>query len=221
MDLNSDKANFVDMHMPATVAPALTELVLANIMLAPDSEQLDWLPDLPKLRRLVLTELKTQSSQLPRGIVACSGLTELQLEAVLVNFRNTVDPFLNWPEYRLRTLSAVSAGPYLSHLVSLSLTRNAFKAVPPAVAAATALQHLILGEQISFKKSKYRVWKAGPVRGLHVLNSLTCLKSVIFRHDIDAQAEAAIHRYQSANPSVRVSYEPSRQFNPWRRRSRG
>ena len=76
VDLYSDNESFVDMHLPAIVAPALTELVLTNIMLAPHNAQLDWLPQLPKLRRLVLTELKTHSSQLPRGIVACCGLTE-------------------------------------------------------------------------------------------------------------------------------------------------
>ena len=70
-----------DMHVPMIVAPALTEVVFDGIKLAPDSEQLTWLPGLPKLRRLVLANMRIASKQLPRGIAACSSLTELSSKA--------------------------------------------------------------------------------------------------------------------------------------------
>jgi len=205
---------FIDTHLPAIVAPALTNLIFDNIMLAADSEHLDWLPELPKLRRLVLTEVKTRSSQLPHGIAACSNLTQLQLECMLVNFFNLNvnqdDRHGDWPECRLRTLPA---GPYLSQLVRLSLTWNAFDAVPPAVAAVTALQHLDLGEQLlqNFSRDPDREdellicnWQAGPVLGLNVLNSLTRLKSITFRNNVYAGAEAAICEYRAANANVDI-----------------
>ena len=79
---------YADTHLPAILAPALTELGLDNFKLAPDSEPLGWLPGLPKLRRLELTNLKLASRQLPQGVTACSGLTELVLENILVSFSN-------------------------------------------------------------------------------------------------------------------------------------
>ena len=138
-------------------------------------------------------------------------MTELQLKGMLVSFRNNDDHFGDWPEYRLRTLPT---GPYLSQLVRLNLTCNGFDVVPPAVAAATALQHLDLGEQVLLNTSSAKAkdmpfaWEAGPVQGLHVLNSLTRLQSVTFRNDLDAQSEAAMCCYQAANPTIRVVHEP-------------
>ena len=78
MDVNGFK-KCEDTPFPMIVAPALTELNLEDIKLAPDSGQLSCPPDLSKLRRLVLVEIQTASNQLPQGVVACSGLTELVL----------------------------------------------------------------------------------------------------------------------------------------------
>ncbi len=72
------------MWLPVIVAPALTELTLAGMLLAPACSELSWLPGLPKLRRLVLTQLETRSQELPQGVTACSGLTELVLDEVCV-----------------------------------------------------------------------------------------------------------------------------------------
>ena len=70
--------------LPTIVAPALTELSLEDMALAPDSGGLQWLPGLPRLRRLRLTDIQTASSELPEGMMACTGLTELVLEGVMV-----------------------------------------------------------------------------------------------------------------------------------------
>ncbi len=48
--------SYADTRLPTICAPALTELKLEDMKLAPDSEQLSWLPGLPSLRRLVLKD---------------------------------------------------------------------------------------------------------------------------------------------------------------------
>ena len=60
-------------HLPTNIAPALTELTLDDIQLAPDSQELSWLPDLPKLRRLLLINVQTDSDQLPQGLLGAAG----------------------------------------------------------------------------------------------------------------------------------------------------
>jgi len=185
-------------HLPAIIAPALTELILDDILLAPDSEQLDWLPGLPKLRRLVLEDLKTAAIELPNGIAACSGLTELVLKRVLVRFDNEPRGCLSKPECRLRSMPA--DGPYLSQLVRLSLCKNAFSAVPSCLAAATALELLDLAKQ-KLRDSYYEAHGA-PVRDLHVLDGLARLRCVNlegFRNN-----GAGLRRFRKAHLNVRV-----------------
>ena len=188
---------YADMLLPAIFAPALESLELDDIKLAPGSEELSWLPYLPKLRRLVLTDVKTASSQIPLGIVSCSGLTELTLKRYLVSFTNThVDP-RNRPECRLRGLPA--AGPYVSKLVRFSLRGNALSVVPPALAGATALELLDISGQ---RRSGENDQLVGAVRGLSVLNNMVRLHLV----DLTGFSTGAdsIRRFQAANPSVRV-----------------
>jgi len=134
--------SYEDTHLPIITAPALTELVLNDIKLAPDSANLSWLSGLPKLRRLVLTDLKTASSEMPCGITACSGLTELVLQRVRVcclpdgrgsaynqpGGHNSLR-IRRWPG---RPLDELPDGPYVSSLVRLSLACNGFSAVPPS-----------------------------------------------------------------------------------------
>ena len=187
------------------MAPALTELVLDEMKL-PDSEQLSWLPRLPKLQRLALLGLKTGSAQLPQGIIACSGLTELVMERILLTFSNGGGKFyITRPECRLRALP--TAGPYISQLARLSLVANAFSSVPPALAAATALQQLDLSEQLLrdayTQVPLYNIERTpAPVQGLHVLDNLPRLhrvKLVGFK-----KGGAGIRRFRAANPNVTV-----------------
>jgi len=190
--------SYADTQLPTIVAPALTELVLDDIKLAPDSEQLSWLPRMPSLRRLVLKDVKTASSQLPQGIMACSGLTELVLKRILISFTDEPDRFVHRPDCCLRSLPA--AGPYLSRLIRLSLVKNAFDAVPLCLAAATALEQLDLAKQEPW--DKYVANHMTPVQGLHVLDNLTRLRQVNligFR-----KGAAGLRRFRAAHPSVAV-----------------
>ncbi len=197
---------FADTYLPALIAPALTELILCNFKLAPDSEPLGWLPGLPRLRRLVLTDVKLSSRQLPRGIAACSGLTELVVTRLRLDYKPDVlvdNRVVRAPDVRLSALPAV--GPYVSSLVRVSLTGNAFAVVPPVLAAATALQHLDLSHQM-LRNSKliiedrYLEQQPAPVQGLHVLDNLTRLESVTLLGY--KKAGAGIRRFRLANPSV-------------------
>ena len=187
-------------ELPTISAPFLTELILDGIMLAPDSEQLSWLPGLPKLRRLVLTGLKTAGSELPAGVVACSSLTELVLKGILVNFQNKR---LYWPDIHAREkflCDLPAAGPYLSRLVRLSLSQNSFTAVPPSLAAATALVELDLGWQNLLRCQT----SVDGLQGLQVLNDLTRLRCV----NMDSKdTGAALQRLRAARPDVRVTLQ--------------
>ena len=172
-----DDVTYDDTHLPALVAPALTELVLDDIKLAPDSEQLSWLPDLPKLRRLVLTDVSTTSSQLPQGVLACSRLTELVLDRPLVGGSNQMHDDNN-PQARSRLCSFPAAGAHLSQLVRLSMSGNALKAVPLCLTAATALEALDMGKQRLGEHDHAQHGSGEPVQGLQVLNSLPRLRFV-------------------------------------------
>ena len=96
--------------------------------------------------------MQLASDQLPQGIAACSGLTELALQRIgdarpssrKPDYDDT-DSDRARPERLLRTLPH---GPYLSRLVLLDLSGNAFSDVPPAVAAVTALQSLDMGYRV-------------------------------------------------------------------------
>ncbi len=164
---------YEDTQLPRITAPAMTELVLDGLKLAPHSEQLIWLPGLPKLQRLVLTDVETGSTQLPLGVMACSGLTELVLQRFFV--RDCQSQFRDYgTAIPLRSLPP--GGPYLSQLVCLSLAENAFSAVPPSLAAATALEVLDMGKQRLAQSN--REHHGDPVQGLHVLLGLTRLRCV-------------------------------------------
>ncbi len=197
------ECTYLDTHLPPIVAPALTELLLDDIKLAPDSEQLSWLPGLPALRRLLLKDLKTASSQLPQGIVACSGLTELVLHRILLSFTMVNDPnkAFDRPECRLRSLP--DAGSYLDQLVRLRLSKNAFVAVPPCLASATALQDLDMRKQML--QVEYGEPHSASMRGLHALDSLPRLRSL----NIEGfeKSAAGIRRFRAAHPHVRVVFK--------------
>ncbi len=202
-----------DTHLPTIIAPALTELILDTIKLAPDSEQLGWLPDLPKLRRLVCANLQLASDQLPQGIAACSGLTELALRRV-GDARPTrsqpddgdyIDPEdydSDSPRPAERLLRTLPEGPYLSNLVCLSLSGNAFDAVPQALATATALELLDLAHQnVPVAAEDSGGDALASVQGLHVLAVLPRLRRVIlegFEQDDDCA------RFQAAHPHIDV-----------------
>lgn len=180
-------------QLPVIIAPALTELTLAGMWLAPESSELSWLPGLPRLRRLVLTDLDLQSRVLPRGVTACSGLTELMLEGM--NVDPSDDAEWDYP-CLLRELPA--AGPYLNKLVCMSLRKNAFSAVPSCLNAATALELLDLGKQ---KLLDYDENHGQRVHGLQVLDGLTRLRCVNlegFRHN-GAQLQQFCKAHQSAS----------------------
>ncbi len=193
-DIEDDEGEpYQDTRLPVISAPALTELTLDDTKLAPDSEQLSWLPQLPKLQRLVLKDVKTASSQLPSGVMACSGLTELVLERVLVSFSNKPDEVLNRPECRLRSLPA--AAPCFAQLVHLSLSRNAFSAVPPALSKATALQVLDLAKQKL--RDSYVEQHSAAVQGLRVLNNLTRLRCL----NLEASRKRGLASAASTRPT--------------------
>jgi len=94
----------------------------------------------------VCANLQLASDQLPQGIAACSGLTELALRRIR-DARPTrsqpddgdyIDPEdydSDSPRPAERLLRTLPDGPYLSNLVRLSLSGNAFDAVPLALAA--------------------------------------------------------------------------------------
>ncbi len=180
-------------QLPAIVAPALTELTLADMWLH-ESRELSWLPGLPNLQRLVLKGLVIDLKELPQGVSACSGLTELVLEGIQVSPSDNGEwdyPCLLWK------LPAV--GPYLSRLVRLSLRQNAFSAVPPCLTAATALEVLDLGKQ---KLIGYNEDHGESVQGLHVLDALTRLRCVNLEGFDDKVLD--LRRFRMAHPSVSV-----------------
>jgi len=190
--LRDGDGNGQETYLPDITAPALTELVLDDIWLAQEIDQLSWLPDLPPLRRLVLKDLKTDSSQLPQGIMACSGLTELVLKRIL----------LKYDEDRQRLCSLSAAGPYLSRLVRLNLAGNAFGKVPPCLAAATALQHLKFASQRLVLLPQDHQFPR--MKGLDVLVNCTNLRSVNladFR-----KGGSGVRRIRAAHPDMRVVY---------------
>jgi len=179
--------------LPTIVAPALTELTLCGMWLQPDSSELSWLPSLPKLRRLVLTGLEAQSTELPKGVTACSGLTELVLDGIKIDADD--GPVL------LRQL--LPAGPYLSKLVRLGLSRNAFGAVPSCLAAATALELLDLaGQQVDAAGCQCGK-HAASLQGLQVLEKLIRLRGVILCGS--RAAEDDICRFRASHPHVTVT----------------
>jgi len=187
--------------LPTIIAPALTELSLEDMALAPDSGELRWLPGLPRLRRLVLTHLQTASCELPQGIMACTGLTELVVECVMVmdcSNSESDSSDVHGQAYVMEHLPA--AGPYLSNLVRLGLPRNAFfNGVPPSVAAATALEVLDLARQHWLTDEL-----AARVQGLDVLAKLPRLRSV----NLTGFAEngAGIQQFRVARPDVRLTF---------------
>jgi len=177
-----------DMHLPSIAAPALTELILDDIQLAFDSEQLLWLSGLPKLRRLVLANLRIGSRQLPEGARACSGLTELVLQRMQVSCHSSEMSDYDSGNYDRRYLRTLSDGPYLSRLTCLSLLGNAFSAVPPALVAATALKLLDMSYQDLPRVNVRNYYRYGiipecdsdppRVQGLRSLDDLTRLRCV-------------------------------------------
>ena len=211
LTLRADDVNeyekYRDTHLPTIIAPAVTELVLDTMKLAPDSEQLSWLPDLPKLRRLVLANVQIASDQLPQGIAACSGLTELALrrvgdicpsiyedEYIDSDSDNPRDDFFLWD---------LPDGPYIGNLVRLSLSGNAFDTVPPALATAAALELLDLAHQdVPVAARDFRRDARARVQGLLVLDGLPRLRRVIltgFAQDDECA------RFQAAHPDIDVS----------------
>ena len=213
---NAGREPYRDTYLPAIVTPALTEIILDDVKLASDSEELPWLPDLPKLRRLELVDLKTGSKELPQGVMACSSLTELVLKKILLGFSNDGRSVWNMPDCRMRSLPA--AGPYLGQLVRLSLLGNAFATVPPALANATALQQLDMGEQLlrdTWASEEYHEPAAAPVLGLHVLDNMKHLRSVNFVGFVDSGA--SIRHFRAKHPTVTVVFERNG-FPEWMRR---
>ncbi len=191
---------YADTHIPAIIAPALTELMLDDIKLAPDSQQLSWLPGLPKLRRLVLKDVKTAAKELPGGALQCSRLTELVLSRFQISYSHQPADEENGyrPECKLRSLP--DAGPYLNQRACLSLVKNGFTVVPHCLAAATALTTLDLGDQNlrHFCCAQH----AEPVRGLHVLDNLTqlrCVRLIGFR-----KCGAGLRRFRAVRPDVEL-----------------
>ena len=204
-----------DMHLPAIAAPALTELVLDDIKLAADSEQLPWLSDLPKLLRLMLANLRITSRQVPEGVRACSGLTELVLQRMEVGCYSSEMSDYESDHYDKSYLRTLSDGPYLSRLARLSLFGNAFSAVPPALMAATSLELLDMAHQ-DLPRINVRHWyrhgfipecDSDPprVQGLRPLNGLTrlcCVNLCGFE-----KYDAWIRQFQATHPHVSVILE--------------
>ena len=202
VDVDTCDDDHEDTHLPTIAAPLLTELILDTMKLAPDSEQLSWLPDLPRLRRLELTSVQTASDQLPQGIAACSGLTELVLRRIGDIRPGFTDPDLaryetadgsRLPE---RPLRALPDGPYISNLVHLSLSGNAFSAVPFALVTATALEVLDLDDQRVSGAAAFRYDARVPVQDLHLLGVMPRLRRVYlagFRRDSDGTNFEAAH----------------------------
>ena len=189
----------VDTCLPKIPAPALTELQLDSIALAPDSEQLIWLPRLPNLRRLVLKRLGTASDQLPRGVTGCSGLTELVMERMLVSFGSQHEYLHHGLKSRLRDLPA---GPYLSRLVRLNLSGNALEAVPSSLTAATALVQLGMANQQ--RRGTDAGQRAAPVQSLHVLEKLPRLRHIDLQGFKDSGP--GIGRFRAARPDVSITF---------------
>ena len=196
--LRADYGDGEATFLPVIDAPALTELLLENIWLAPGSEQLSWLPSLPKLQRLALKQLHTAADQLPQGIMACSGLTELVLEQILLSYTDHWQRHNGEPLRWLRSLP--TAGLYLSRLVRLSLSGNAFSVVPPSLASAMGLQHLALAWQRSQEHPHDQ--RAFDLQGLDVLDNCTSLRSL----NLAGLKKDAIGlcRFQAARPDVRI-----------------
>ena len=165
---------YADTGLPAVIAPALTELTLDDIKLAPDCAQLGWLPGLLSSRRLVLRDIKMASGQMPQGIAECSALTELVMQGMLVGFGSEPGYWNNTAKTRVCSLPA--AGPFLSQLVRLDLSRNAFRGVPLSLAAATALEELSLSKQQLRKGGGGR--HAASPQGLPALENLPRLRRI-------------------------------------------
>jgi len=180
-------------QLPAIVAPALTELTLADMWLH-ESRELSWLPGLPSLRRLVLKGLEIDLKELPQGVSACSGLTELVLEGIQVSPSDDGE----W-DYPCLLWKLPATGAFLSTLVCLSLRGNAFSTVPSCLTRATALEVLDLGKQ---KLIDYDEDHGEPVHGLHVLDGLKRLWCVNFEgfdeDGVDLQC------FRKAHPGVNV-----------------
>ena len=185
-------------HLPALIGPALTEFVLDDMMLAADAEQLSWLPNLPVLRRLVLKDVKTAGSELPRGIVLCSSLTELVLERIKVG--DSYDPECDSRSTGCLLSSLPGVVPYLIKLRRLSVSGNAFTGVPSWLAGATALEQLDLADQQLPAGGDIDDKQAPRVHGLHVLGSLPRL----LRVDLSGFNKYSTRRFQAAHPSVNV-----------------
>lgn len=204
-----------DTHLPTIIAPSLTELTLSDIKLASDSQQLSWLPDLPKLRRLVLVDVQQGSDQLPQGIIACSGLTELVLQQLRMNCgfgRNVCygnSKHVHVPQKD--RLCKLPKGPFLGQLRRLSLSDNGFATVPRVLVSAKMLEFLDLSYQHlplpkSYSSEDYP-WKR--VKGLHVLKKLTGLRYLKLREF--KKDDDAVRDFQEARPDVTLDFEYSYQ----------
>ena len=186
-------------QLPSIRAPALTELTLSDLWLTPESEQLGWLAGLRQLRRLVLQGLETSSRQLPRGLMGCRDLTELVLDGMRVrSYRQLESDASDCCRTDTRLVSYLPAsGPYLSKLVRLGLSNNAFDCVPPCLVAATALQQLDMSGQLLPAGASARL------QGVHVLDQLPRLREVDIR-GFRANG-AAVRRFRATNPNVKIN----------------
>ena len=108
-----------------------------------------------------------------------------------------------------RRFCSLPEGPYLSRLARLSLSENAFSAVPPAVMGATALEFLDLARQNLPLESAYYLGflnQAWPrIQGLHLLHSLPRLSCVRLMHF--EQNDDGIRTFQAAHPHVVLDWE--------------
>jgi len=196
--VGAEAGTYGSTYLPAIIAPALAELTLAGMWLAEHGGELVWLPCLPNLRRLVLKDLDTGSRELPEGIMACTGLTELVLDSVKVTISL---PGSNPPgmEDQREVSNLPVAGPYLSKLVSLGLPRNGFSKVPPSLAAATALELLDFGDQILYV-DEY----TGILDGMSVLDGLPRLRGMNLT-GFEA-SDARFDKFRAAHPHISLTY---------------
>jgi len=146
----------------------------------------------------VLKDLDTGSRELPEGIMACTGLTELVLDSVKVTISL---PGSNPPgmEDQREVSNLPVAGPYLSKLVSLGLPRNGFSKVPPSLAAATALELLDFGDQILYV-DEY----TGILDGMSVLDGLPRLRGMNLT-GFEA-SDARFDKFRAAHPHISLTY---------------
>ncbi len=196
-------AAYKGVQLRPIAAPALTELTLSDMWLAPESEQLSWLAGLPKLRRLVLRNLEASWSQPPQGFTACHGLTELVFEGIKLRSYYQLGSFYQLEpdppgccQIATWLVGYLPAGRYLSKLVRLNLSHNSYSDVPPCLATATALQQLDMSGHL------LRAGDSARLQGLHVLEKLPRLREVNicgFK-----ASTAAVRRYRAANPHVNI-----------------